>query len=120
MRDILWRTEDTRDGYQERLLGSLNELAVVEPRGLDGNPSAIWEAFDYWKSLPTVTSLPNTNHFDQRRLSDYSALPGCAASMVDVRASDPMNFIFSDTRDISILVIRLIHVTKGNRLAYTH
>jgi hypothetical protein len=43
MRDILWRTEDTRDGYQERILGSLNELAVVEPRGLDGNPSAIWE-----------------------------------------------------------------------------
>jgi len=51
-------------------------------------------AFDYWKSLPTVTSLPNANHFDHRRLSDYSALPGCAASMVDVRASDPLNFIF--------------------------
>jgi hypothetical protein len=125
MRDILWRTEDTRDGYQERILGSLNELAVIEPRGLNGGPSAIWEAFQQYQNLPKFNSVPLAEYFRPELMEDTAKADMSSLSWIDVADPNPENYIFHGHRglcDVSVFPkydgIRIgDHPLKRNRYA---
>ena len=102
MRDIRWRqVREGPEGRQERLLGTLDEMATVErvARNYDGTPSPIWLLLQLWKSAPG-RGLPLTDDLEDDEITP-TTLSRCV-SFVDVETDDPMNFVLRKHAALSV------------------